>query len=1631
MNHLEQENHREEIAIIGMSGRFPGAENVDEFWQNLCDGIESIVEFTADDLKSSNVDPEIMNDPAYVNAGAPLEDAECFDASFFGYYPKEAAMMDPQHRIFLECAWAALENAGYDPEAFDGLIGMFGGVARNNYFLKNIASHPDLINSAGEYLIALGSDKDFSVTRVSYKLNLRGPSINVQTACSTSGTAIHLACQSLLMGDCDIALAGGCRVQVPTRAGYLYVEGAPLSQDGHCRAFDAKAKGMVRGNGAAFLVLKRLEAALEDGDHIHAVIKSTALNNDGSAKIGFTAPSVKGQSIVIAEALTIAGIHPETIGYIETHGTGTVLGDPIEVAALTKAFRESTDKKQFCPIGSVKTNIGHLDAGACAAGVIKAAFSFKHGLIPASLNFERPNPQIDFENSPFYVNDKLSEWPESEAPRRAGINSLGLGGTNVHVIIEEPPCIASSQSSRRYQVIVLSAKTASALETATTNLSEFLQKNSNLNLADVAYTLQVGRRQFQHRRVFVCKDSQDASAIFNGEEQRRLLTGSQKEASRSVVFMFPGAGAQYVNMGAELYQQEEVFRNIVDECSEYLKSQLGLDLRTFLYPKTASPDQVLDAPSLAFPALFIMEYALAKLWMSWGIQPTAMIGHSMGEYTAACLAGVLSLKDALALVTLRGQLFEKLPEGSMLAVPLSEDEAKPFVDNDVAIAAINKTNACVLSGATAKIKKIQETLAEKEIDSSRLHISVAAHSPLVEPILGEFSEFLKNITFNRPIIPYVSTVTSDWITAEQATDPQYWVNHIRQTVRFSDGLHTLLQEPDQIFLEVGPGQTLSTFARMHPSKTQDHAVVSSSRHPKEQVADDLFLLNSLGRLWLYGAKIDWDQFYKDEQRRRVPLPTYPFERKRCWIEPAVNTTQVHYKEKSGQTILDVPLQQYDNIVDGITMEKAANQTPVISRKKRIIVELKNIIHDLSGIDPTSIDIHITFLELGFDSLFLTQANMEFRKKFDVKISFRQLFEEVPTLDALADFIDSHLAPEAFQEEPPEAASIATAQRTDGTGSSNIQQQNITQLSQVLNQKPASSDTVEWVIQQQLQVMQQQLAMLQGNNMPTSTAITQPVSSQPEAEEITQAKAIQSNKGHGPWKPVDKSKMGLTVEQKRHLDELIKRLEKSAKESKRLTQAHRQKLADPRTVAGFRLPWKELIYPIVATRSSGSKLWDVDGNEYLDISMGFGVNLFGHSPVFVSEAIQEQLKNGVEIGPQSPLAGPVAELVCEFSGMDRAAFCNTGSEAVLAAIRMARTVTGRTKIVIFGRNYHGLFDEVLVKNINGRSVPVAPGIPRHMVDGIMVLEYGEMDSLEAIRKQADELAAVVVEPVQSRHPDLQPKAFLQKLRKLTEETGVPLIFDEMITGFRSHPGGAQALFEVQADLVTYGKVIGGGFPIGVVAGKAEYMDALDGGMWQYGDDSIPEAGVTWFTGTFVRHPIALAAAYATLKYLKQAGPDLQRNLNERTSLLVNELNEHFEQTGAPIWLEHFNSLFIITFKTPQEFSNLIYYYLRDKGIHIVHGRGAFLSTAHSDDDFAQLCQGFKDSVAEMQAAGFLPGNQKHETSLGKTNNPEKEPARDQISVHPRASSNSKMDSKIFLTPGQAEIWLASYLGLAIK
>ncbi|GAA0421679.1 hypothetical protein Acor_52360 [Acrocarpospora corrugata] len=897
---MSSELRDDHIAITGIAGRFPGAGDVREYWQNLINGVESITHMTDDELRDRGVAEEDLRDPDYIRSAPLIEGMEDFDASFFGYTPLEAKIRDPQGRMFLEACHSALEDAGCVLSEQDGVVGVYGGGANALYGERYVKRNRAVTRAAGMMGIDVSNHPDYLTPAVAYRLGLQGPAVNVQTACSTSLVAVHLACQALRLGDCDLALAGGVEVELPYGAGHYWMEGSIFAKDGRCRAFDAKAGGTIFGTGVGVVVLKRLADARADGDHIYAVIRGSAVNNDGSAKVGFTAPGVDGQTKLILEALTAAEVDPRTISYVEAHGTGTLVGDPIEIASLTRAYRSAgVADHQYCAISSVKSNIGHLGPAAGAAGLIKACLAFKHGQLPPSINFDEPNPNIDFPSSPFFVNTELRPWASGDEPRRAAVSSFGIGGTNAHLVLEEPPAeLRTGEPVASWHVLPVSAKTSAAADRGVERLKTHLTGQPDIAMEDVAWTLQTGRVAHSHRRAAVARSSTDTA---------RVITSSAPARRRAVAFMFPGQGSQHAGMARDLYERVPSFRENVDQCAELLHPKLGMDLRTVLFPLDGQEEwatEHLGRTSITQPALFVVEYAMARLLESWGVTPEAMIGHSIGEYVAAHLAGVFSLADALEVVAARGRLMQSMPSGAMLAVPMPEALVRPYLYGDVEIAAVNGPQMTAVAGPKPELDELAATLAQQGVQTRALHTSHAFHSAMMDPILAPFREVVANVVLSPPTIPFVSNVTGTWITDDEATDPGYWAEHLRRAVRFADGLATLGGDENLALVEVGPGENLTVLARQC-LRGQSIPTVSTMRHPLKELDDEMVLAESAARLWVAGVDLNWEALAGSG--RKVPLPEYPYERQTFWVDPDPESVRAEGRPEDDARVL--PLEE--------------------------------------------------------------------------------------------------------------------------------------------------------------------------------------------------------------------------------------------------------------------------------------------------------------------------------------------------------------------------------------------------------------------------------------------------------------------------------------------------------------------------------------------------------------------------------------------------------------------------------------------------------------------------------------------------------------------------------------------------
>lgn len=1545
------------VAIVGMALRTPGAADLDTFWQQLLDGREGIRHFSPAELDAS-VPASLRERPNFVAARGVLEDADRFDAGFFGLSAREATVLDPQQRLLLELSWNALEHAAIDPWRSGGRVGVYAGTANNSYITALRQEQPALVQQFGEFATMLASEKDYVATRIAHRLNLNGPAVSIHTACSTGLVAVAQAWHALTDGQCDVALAGGATVVVPQESGYLHVEGGMESADGHCRPFDAAASGTVFSSGGAVVVLKRLEDALADGDTIHAVIRGVGLNNDGGDKASFTAPSANGQAAAIRMALDHAQVSARSIGYVEAHGTGTALGDPIEVEALCRAWQADTADTRFCGLGSVKSNLGHMVAASGVVGLIKATLALHREQIPRTIHFQQANPQLELERTPFRVIADTTPWPRGPQPRRAAVSSFGVGGTNAHLVIEEAPEAVArparpNGSETALFLLPLSARSLEALQRRAVDLASHCQDHPGDSLAEVASTLMRGRAALPQRACVVAAHPTEAVAAL-----RSLPAAVQALSRPRIVFLFPGQGSQHAGMARSLYHQAPAFRESLDRCLEVIKGLSGVDFLPWLVEAEPGNTEVsarLADTRHAQPALFSMSFALASWLASVGIMADAMIGHSVGEYAAACLAGVMSLEDALAAVIARGQAMAQQPRGAMLAVRTSVGQLEPLLPPGVEIAGCNAPTLTVVSGTHEAVAELAVALEARTIGSSALTVSHAFHSAMMDGALPAVQAALGATTLRAPQTRVYSCISGAALTAAEATDPGYWARQVRAPVQFSRAVATELAQADTVFVEVGPGQALSALLRQHRSDSgavpRHVALLGSAQKPGDAAAHALL---ALGQLWCHGVDVAWPV---PRGARRAQLPTYPFAGERHWFER--HTT--------------APVAE--------ALPSAPEPAVFIGRLPRLQSELRRIFGDLTGLSASEVSLGHSLLDQGMDSLSLTQATLEIERVFGIKLRFRRLLEDLDTVEKLACFMDAELAPDRFAPEPAAVAKPASASTA----------------------APVDTNALLQALALQVQQMSEQLAQLSAN----------PAAAAPASPLPPDASLVEKPFGASPRLTLA-AQQDFSPAQRTWLDGFIARCDARFGKSKAFSQQHRQLMADPRVVTGFNPLWKDLVYPLVVERSKGSRMWDLDGNEFIDLLASFGANFLGYQPPDLVQAMVDQLHKGIELGPQHPLSAEVAELIAEFTGMERVAFCNTGSEAVIGALRIARTVTGRKTVALFTNSYHGIVDEVIVRGSKQlRPLPAAPGIPPSAVEHMLVLDYASDESLRVLRERAHELAAIMIEPIQNKVPTLQPREFVRSLREICDTAGCALIFDECVTGFRVAPGGAQEFYGILGDLACYGKIIGGGLPLSAIAGSARWMDALDGGHWQYGDGSYPEAGVTYFAGTFVRHPLALAAAKASLLHIRNAGPSLYLDINARTQALITRLNTAFAARGAPVTAVHCTSLWRLAWDDGQKNISLFYWLARFHGLHLYEQFGHFVTEAMADEDTDRIFSVFTATLDELMALGFITPR-------------DGAPPKDRLSA-----SRQGIAQEAPLTPGQTERWLAGHFDPAAR
>ncbi|KVA17134.1 hybrid non-ribosomal peptide synthetase/type I polyketide synthase [Burkholderia ubonensis] len=1557
----------EPIAIVGMSCRFPGAaHDLDAYWQLLNDGVDAISEVPRErwDIDAYyDPDPEAPG-RMYCRFGGFLDGVDQFDPAFFRITPREAAAMDPQQRLLLEVSHEALEHAGIPVDSLKGSrTGVFVGITTNDY------ANLQLRNGGGSGIdgyFFTGNPLNTAAGRISYGLGLQGPSMAIDTACSSSLTAIHTASQNLRSGECDLAIAGGVNLILSPDNSIAVSRTRALAPDGRCKTFDAAADGFVRSEGCGAIVLKRLSDALAAGDRVLAVLRGSAVNHDGASS-GFTAPNGRAQEEVIRKAL--GGIPAASVDYVEAHGTGTALGDPIEVQALATVFGAGRDAGRRLRVGSVKTNIGHTESAAGIAGVIKVVLSLNHERIPAHLHFRHPSPLVRWNELPIEICAEASAWPRGAQPRRAGVSAFGASGTNAHLVLEEAPAPARQATPSKHSVhpLVLSAKTPAALRELGRRYQRRLEAEPGLDIAAVAFSASTGRSHFAHRLALPVSSLEDAIEKLRAFQAKEPAGATQPAPRVKMAFLFTGQGSQYAGMGRRLYDAYPVFRDAIDRCRAVADPLLDKPLLEVLSARNEDIHQT----GYSQPALFSLQYALTTLLASFGVTPDAVMGHSVGEYAAACAAGIFSPEDGLRLIAERGRLMQALPRDGEMAAVFADlatvERAIEAYPREVAVAAVNGPASIVISGKRERIAMLVDAFAAQDIRSVPLNTSHAFHSPLLEPMLDDFQAAAKAVRAARPAIPFYSNLTG--AVMDEAPTDAYWRRHCREPVQFASSVERLAEAGFNLLVEIGPKPVLVNLARACCAPDAGIQFLGLQRPQVEQQA----LVEALSSLYAHGVDVDWAST-ETPALTRVALPSYPFQRSRTWFQKA-----------------DTSMTQ--------TSALPIAATPTQNRSGEVLEWLRGKIGELIQADPSTINIDLPFLEMGADSIVLIEAIRHIEKQYGVKLVMRRFFEDLATVQALAEYVADNL--------PAEAAPATEAAEPSAAAAAPL----LTAVPVPLAAAPAApaewvavegGSTVERVLREQnqllSQVMSQQMELLRtsltGHADVRQTVAAQAVASvAPKAAVAIHAVASatkpapaatpapaadnQPRKPMMPWgSPVEQRARGLSAVQQEHLEALIVRYTTRTRKSKDSVQASRPVLADSRATVGFRFSTKEMLYPIVGDRAAGSRLWDIDGNEYIDFTMGFGVHLFGHTPEFIQQQVTREWQRPLELGARSSLVGEVAARFARVTGLDRVAFSNTGTEAVMTAMRLARAVTGRDKIVMFTHSYHGHADGTLAAaNAEGVTEAMAPGVPFGSVENMVLLDYGSDAALEAIRGMASTIAAVLVEPVQSRNPSLQPVAFLKELRRITEEAGAALIFDEMITGFRVHPGGSQAMFGIRADLATYGKIIGGGLPLGVIAGTRRFMDAIDGGMWTYGDHSFPAADRTAFGGTFCQYPLAMSAALAVLEKIEQEGPALQATLNERTAQIAATLNAFFAEAEAPIKVTWFGSMFRFEFT---ENLDLFFYHMLEKGIYIWEWRTCFLSTAHTDADVDRFIRAVKDSVADLRRGGFIRPHSKHGT-----------------------------------------------------
>ncbi|MBU2985630.1 amino acid adenylation domain-containing protein [Saccharophagus degradans] len=1517
----------EAIAIVGMACRFPGnVHTPEEYWALLSNSVDPVSEMPASRWG------QVQNNKLVTRQVGYLEDIDLFDPYFFGITPSEAESMDPQQRLLLEICHQALENSGVRvPDIKGSRTGVFVGISGTEY----AGIGRELGNATSTYTYT-GTMFNTAAGRIAYTFGLQGPCVSLDTACSSSLTAVHLGSNELKANSCDRVIAAAVGLMLTSDGHICFSQMNALSPSGRSRSFDDGADGYIRSEGCAAVVLKRLSDAQRDGDNVLAVIRGSAINHNGQSG-GLTVPSGHAQEALIKTALQNAQVNPQSVDYVEAHGSGTKLGDPQEVSALNRVFNNRTRPLY---LGSVKSNLGHLEAVAGLAGLQKVVLSLQHGKIPANLHFSRPNQLIDWTNSPLKVVDKLTPFSAQQPFRFAGISSLGINGSNAHLVLEAPTRnIATTgyaekqlQQERDAYLVTLSAPSEASLKATIEN---FVKADlSDMSVNSLSRATQFQRSHYSVRYATLVSDIPALKAKLSRRlerDQNAVLSKLTREVTQPrTVFMFTGQGSQYVGMARELYQEFDYFKTLLDQCSTLFSRELGVSIVDTLFGAQANG---LDDVAVSQATIFSVEYTLAKLWQHLGAEPDVVMGHSIGEYAAACFSNVMSLNDAVKMVLARGRVMKSAPAGAMLGVLAEEARVVDLIGDtsNLYVAAVNAPSNVTVAGSTEAMTEFRAKLKKAKIFTEPLAIKQPFHSPLMAPVVSELRTALSSVSIKQPNRLFISTQLGDAVTSTTPLDSEYWCQHLCQPVQFMQAIkHVAKEERPTCFIEIGGTATLSGLA----SQVLDSPQFMFLPSLREGRNAWLQFNESLAQAYMAGIEFDWSAYHACDETFLQGLPNTGFGRERYW-----------FKDKGKQVAASSCALSAASQPEQVQVAIASTTTlPEVVDEVYILVELVSTISQVTGVAEDQLQQDTNLFSLGVDSLMLVQLDKRIQSRFNVEISLAQFFSEMHTPEKLSRYIDNNLSDASRKslKHPPEEIQNST-----------------TPLAQ-LNSNESSNSSLLLSMEKQLQTIQQQLVSL-GANSPNRAVTIEPA-----------VKAVAQRQYSRDIVLVEDE---LSTNQKAFVESLTRELNTATPTSKSYAEEHRSEFADWIATLNFTLTTKEFTYPLVAERSSGARFWDVDGNEYIDTAMGYGVCLFGHNPPFVTNAIQNQLALGMELGPQNKLAGKVASLVCELTGVERVAFANTGSEAVMVAIRLARAVSKRDKIVRFVTSFHGSFDGILAEMGEDGSEPMAAGIASSMVQDTLVMQYGSDQSLESIANQAGDIAAVLVEPVQSRNPGLQPKEYLKQLRKITEQYGIALIFDEMITGFRVHPGGAQAHFGVAADIVTYGKIVGGGLPIGVLGGKKIYMDAIDGGEWKFGDNTGPSKETTFFAGTFCKHPLTMAAALAVLTKIRDDGPALQQTLNKVTQDFSERLNNLFSRKQVPITVKYFSSMYRLESGAAMDMPrhslemNLFFKLLQLQGIYVWERRTCFISTVHSDIELDAIYTAIETAIDKLREGGF--------------------------------------------------------------